>query len=507
MKKIIFIAVSVLTALFASCNMDKFPHNSILESEGIQTMADAEALRVSIYTPMKSLLGGGRYTLEELRGGMFHASIGFGNNSGDFYRWEMQATSSEAESLWYGDYAGIASINFAIEAYDKLLNAEESAFTEKEKQLLAQYRAEAHVTRAMLYWDLVTKYCKAYDPATAETELGLPLQTVYNPTSDVTKYPGRSSLKETYELICNDLFVALDITTPGVENSFYYTKDVVNALLARVQLNMKDWANAAVNAQKVIGETTYALASDANSMEGLFNSDRAKEILFVVAGSALDPPTSTGSAFINDSETGDGSTPDPLFFPTKTLVDLYDKENDLRYPIFFRTKEITEQGAGTEELEILWKFVGNTDFQITAGKLNYTNAGKIRLAEMYLTLAEAAANMGSAQLSVANEALKTLRAARIENYAGEDFPENRIMGEIKNEWTREFVGEGFRMINMKRWNQDVVFGDPQNAAFVYRGEDIRSFDKPITHDRAIWPIPKKEMDINPQIKGQQNKGY
>ena len=363
----------------------------------------------------------------------------------------------------------------------------------------------------MLYWDLVTKYCVAYDPATAEQTLGLPLQTVYNPTSDVTKYPGRSSLKDTYELILNDLNDALNLTTPGATNSNYFTKDVVKALLARVQLNMKDWTNAAKNAQEVINTNTYTLASSENDLEGLFVQDASNELLFVVAGSVNDAPTSTGGAFINDSENGDGSTPDPTFIPTKTLVDLYiyndDKNNDMRYPIFFETKEVTEQGAGTAELELLWKFAGNPSYQVTAGRLNYTNAGKIRISEMYLTLAEAAANMGEAQMAVASQYLNELRASRIKGYTDETYNSTNLMATIKQEWTREFVGEGFRMINMKRWGDDVNFGEPQVAAMVYRNENLASLNKRITDNRAIWPIPKKEMDVNPQMKGQQNPGY
>lgn len=509
MKKIIIIALSTLTALLTSCNMDKFPHSSILESEGVVSMSDAEQFRVSIYSPMKSLLGGGRYTYEELRGGMFHATVNFGNNAGDLYRWEIQTTSQEAEALWYGDYSGIASINYTIGAYDKLLaSAEDKRFTDEEIATLKDYKAEAHMTRALIYWDLVTKFCKAYDPATAEQDLGLPLVTVYNPTSDVTKYPGRSNLAETYKLITDDLNEALKVSTAGKTNSNYWTKDAVKAVLARVQLNMKDWQNAAKNAQDVINSNTYTLASSQSDMEGLFSADLSNELIFVVAGSLNDKPTSTGGdIFINDGEKGDGSTPDPRYIPSKTLLDLYDKENDLRYPIFYQDKEITIQGSGTETLALLWKFSGNPIYQSTAGKLNYINAGKIRLAEMYLTLAEAAANIGGSGLATAQTALNTLRAARISDYTDETYTEREIMPAIKAEWSREFIGEGFRMINMKRWNDNIDFGEPQYLHMVYRNEDFDSLNKEIAHSRCLWPIPKKEMDVNPQMKGQQNPGY
>lgn len=514
MKKILIIAVSALTTLLASCNMDKFPHSAILESEGVKTMEDATAFRVGLYTPMKALLGGARYTMEEIRGGMLHAMIDFGNDGGVFYRWEMQSTETNAQSLWYGDYAGIVSVNYTIEAYKKLIA--EAAFDKEDLDLLENYLAEAYVCRALLYWDLVTKFCPAYDPVTygAGTDfMGLPLQTTYNPTSDVTKYPGRSSLKATYDLILGDLANALDLDEVGKYNSNYYTRDLVMALMARVYLNMQDWENAAHYAQSVIDSGRYELADDEAEIESLFSLDSSKEIIFVVKVTDMDPPTSTGSVYIHDTENGDGSTPDPHYIPSKTLLDLYGttpeaRAKDLRYPIFFQTHKIAAQGAGEADLELLWKFVGNPELQTVSNKINYLNAGKIRLAEMYLTLAEAYANMGDTYFSLAETALNDLRKARVSGFGGQSYTNiEGLMPAIKAEWSREFIGEGFRLINLKRWKDDLVFGTPQNVNMVYLQDNLSSLNKEISHSRAIWPIPKVEMDINPQLKGQQNPGY
>lgn len=510
MKKIIIIAVSALTALLASCNMDKFPHDAILESEGVKTMQDATAFRVGLYTPMKSLLGGARYTMEEIRGGMFHAMIDFGNANGSLYRWEMQSTEPVAETLWYGDYSGIVSVNYTLEAYNKLLQDENSGLSAEDKATLQDYIAEAHLTRAMIYWDLVTKFCVAYDPATASETLGLPLQTAYNPSSDVTTYPGRSSLLDTYKLIEDDLLTALDMSAVGQANNNYFSKDLVKALLARLYLNMQDYPKAANYAEEVILSNRYTLAKDDAELESLFISDISKELIFVVYGELNNPPGSTGSLFINDNEEGDGTTPDPTYIPSKTLLDHYNKEKDMRYPIFFKTREMSVSNLDPTNLDLFWKFAGNPIYQKVTGQLNYVNAGKIRISEMYLTLAEAAAMLNTDEgLQKASTALNELRASRIKNYVDEEYDraENDIMTAVKGEWTREFVGEGFRMINLKRWKDDLKHGEAQNPAVVYTGEDLTQYDKSINHTRAIWPIPKKEMDVNPQMKGQQNPGY
>lgn len=507
MKKIIIIAVSALAALLASCDMEKYPHGSILESEGVKTMQDVEAFRVGIYTPMKSLLGGARFTMEEIRGGMFHPMVNYGNANGSLFRWEMTSTEPNAETLWYSDYSAIVSLNYTIEAFKKLLADENSGFSAEDNAKLKSYIAEAHLTRAMIYWDLATKFCLAYDPATATEKYGLPLQTTYNPTSDVTKYPGRSSLHDTYKLMEADLLAALDITDVGTANTYYYSKNLAKALLARLYLNMKDYPKAATYAQEVIGSNAYTLASTEAELESLYISDTSKELIFVVYGEVQDAPTSTGSLFINDSEKGTGEKPAPTYIPSQNLIDLY-TENDMRYDIFFETKELTVPNVDPTELELLWKFVGNPVYQSIPGQLTYTNAGKIRISEMYLTLAEAGAMMGTGEgLQQAQNALNELRATRIKEYVDEEYDSTSIMTVIKAEWTREFVGEGFRMINLKRWHDDLVHGEPQNAAMVYNGNNLEQYDKSIDHPCAIWPIPKAELDVNPQIRGQQNDGY
>ena len=39
------------------------------------------------------------------------------------------------------------------------------------------------------------------------------------------------------------------------------------------------------------------------------------------------------------------------------------------------------------------------------------------------------------------------------------------------------------------------------------GDNYDGLTKQITDSRCIWPIPKTEIDANPQIKGQQNPLY
>ena len=119
MKKIILITICAIASLMASCDMDLFPYSAIEESQGMSTFEDAQNYRVSIYSPLMSLLCGGRHTIEEVRADYFHAMADFGNTYGEFYIWNTQTTNQNAESVWYGDYSLVGSMNYAIDRFGK----------------------------------------------------------------------------------------------------------------------------------------------------------------------------------------------------------------------------------------------------------------------------------------------------------------------------------------------------------------------------------------------------
>ncbi len=515
MKKTIFLAITALATLFVSCDMEKLPYSAIEENEAVQSMEDAVNLRVSVYAPVKGMFGGMRWDVEEMRGGLFNAKADFGNYYGLFYAWILQASDSDASGPWFSDYSIIASCNFAIKSFENLL-ANNPDLTEKDKATLKDYIAEAYMTRVMAYWDLVTKYCKAYEPETAAETLGLPLQKEYAPTADRSKYPGRSSLEDTYQLILSDLEKAGDLSTEGAANSKYWTIDCVNAMRARVLLNMKNYSDAYDVALALVQSDTYDLAKNVDQLKSLWNNDSSKELLFASAGSYQDPPTSTGSYYIYDNSAQDGSTPNSQYLPSQTLIDLYgatpeERAKDYRYAIYFQTRPINVEGVAKQDMEVFWKFVGNQIYRSKPEIINYRNAGKpFRLAEQYLILAECAANLGKATDSKEGTVkwLTDLRSARLEEGAALPITANNAMNYVKDEWNREFVGEGFRMINMKRWGDKIKRGDSQNSNMTKSGANYDGLERENTDPRFVWPIPKAEIDANPQIGwANQNPGY
>lgn len=105
--------------------------------------------------------------------------------------------------------------------------------------------------RAYAYHDLVRNFCLAYDPLTATTDLGLPLRT----TPTVDELLPRANLKQTYELIIDDLRQAATLLSAQFpqENRNRPSKAAAFALLARIYVMMNDYQNAELSADSSLG--------------------------------------------------------------------------------------------------------------------------------------------------------------------------------------------------------------------------------------------------------------
>ena len=130
---------------------------------------------------------------------------------------------------------------------------------------------------------------------------------------------------------------------------------------------------------------------------------------------------------------------------------------------------------------------------------------------MYLIAAEAYARTGTAALvKRGSDLLKELRTKRIEGYTQGDYTDAGVlMDEVMDERVRELVGEGFRLTDLKRWGKGVKRNSAQNSGLIwFPGVNYsEKLDREADDPRMVWPIPKSEMDANPQLKGAQNPGY
>lgn len=112
-----------------------------------------------------------------------------------------------------------------------------------DRALANRYKAEAYVLRAWFHYLSVNHFAKAYDPATAATDGGVP----YLLDTDLISQPSKKyTVAEVYDLMLADLKSAFDLnalTDEGV-NQQRVGKSFAHAVHARVLLSMRKYPEA-----------------------------------------------------------------------------------------------------------------------------------------------------------------------------------------------------------------------------------------------------------------------
>jgi hypothetical protein len=509
MKKIYYSLMLALSMLFTftSCDMDKAPYGSLDENIAIQNLNDIARYRTIFYTNLRALTNGDYIAIPELQMDGFHGVIGNGNRQGIISNGLIEPSTEEMEDIWGGIYGSIANANYGIAKMQQMIESGE--YTDNDLAMLKRYQGEGYFLRAFCYFYLADHFCPAYTSANAETAaLGLPLQLVYAPSGDVSTYPGRSTLKETYNQIETDLnaayqalsaYEAIDASQVAAEAP-YLSSYAVLAFQARVALQKKDYATALSKAEQVINSGKYEL-TDIADYAAMWTDDKGKEIIFRPFASKDELPGSIGTNFLNDAETFAD------YIPTFDMLVLYGAD-DVRFDAFFKVYSSMDVEGQKVAAYVFNKFPGNATLRTTAANNLRNMAKAIRLSEVYLIAAEAADANNDA--TKANKYLNDLRSKRIADYAAETLSGSGLTQAIRSERQKELIGEGFRMGDLRRWGlgfqrNPIHSENPVlNDLVVKAGANLTY---PADDHRFTWPIPTAELDANPNIKGQQNAGY
>ncbi len=519
MKKLIFTLLSVIL-LATSCSLEKMPSGAV-NSNDVQSIDDVAKLRNYLYIRLRSMYSGSYIYGGELMSDLFHASAGYGNRGGVYHKWQWTATESLAESLWGHAYFTTASCNFLLEQMDAL--SEKLELSAEEKAQMDVYYGEAYFMKAASMFEIVKMFAEPYTKNSNAP--GVMLIEKYNPTSDASTYPGRSTVKETYDYIDGYLAKAAQklASVKGAKASMFLTIDAVTAMQARVALCKGDWQTAATKAASLVDSGKYPLisfegvdltAADAQAQvdevladfSELWTNDSGEECIMQLYAdyAASSVPSSLDYGYISKNANGVYA---PDFIPEQWIIDLY-SDVDIRGAMWFGEHNLNYQSI-TGSAVILEKFPGNRTLQDpTVTVSSYIHKIKpFRIAEQYLIAAEAYAALGNDD-SAFNYYSK-LVAARTLGYEGRALTGETLKNAIKDERVKELIGEGFRFYDLKRYGEGFSRSDAQNATII-TGAGTELTEKMVcsaSNFRWLWPIPQAEIDSNPQIAEQQNPGY
>lgn len=259
-------------------------------------------------------------------------------------------------------------------------------------------------------------------------------------------------------------------------------KAVATALLARVYLYIGDWANAAIQADSVLANSSlYSLDSVnqvflANSTEAVWQlqpvspgyntQDAYNYVLQGPPGSGI-YAVALSSYLLNAFEKGDERLANWVGTYTSDSVSFY--YYPYKYKVYLQNQPVTEYSM------------------------------VLRLAEQYLIRAEAEARGASGGVNAAIADLNMIRnRAALPNYSGPAIKDS-VLAAIQHERQVEFFTEwGHRWFDLKRTgNLNSVMGQPGNVCANKGGVWNPNW--------ALLPIPLNDLQIDPNLT--QNAGY
>ena len=251
MKKYIGFSIIALGLTLTSCDdwLDKLPDNRM----ELQTPSDVSNLLVSAYPSSHPA-----YLLEMYSDNTDDCVNPSWSEASRFqaqaYKWEDITETGEDESpqeLWNRHYLAIASANAAIDLIEG--KGSPAEYTEQ--------LGEALLCRAYAMFQLSTVFCKAYNPATASTDLGLPYPT--HPEKVVGTVYTRGTMEDLYGQIDKDLQRGLPLVSSNYSKpKFHFNTEAAKAFAARFYLYKGDFAKAITYATEVLGADPTAKARD-----------------------------------------------------------------------------------------------------------------------------------------------------------------------------------------------------------------------------------------------------
>ncbi|WP_373056409.1 RagB/SusD family nutrient uptake outer membrane protein [Zunongwangia sp. H14] len=390
------------------------------------------------------------------------------------YKYEESSNSSgSCEDLWIQSFKSINNLNLIIN------NIDAAEGNEAQKQ---EILGEALGLRGMIYFDLARTFSYPWIKEGPSAQ-GLPLKLSSDEIVTV-----RSSLGETYDQIIRDMQSSLDLLEENTWNqgsTQYLTKTGVKALLARVHLYKQDWDNALKYAKEVIvtrGEENL-MAVDSYVFE-----DYNSESIFELSITSQNSLGSNGLGAQFDFKNGGQGD----IIATQTFVELLSEyEGDPRAALLEEDKEGTQQA--------FVKYINRSD----GGGLSAHNIPVIRLSEMYLIAAEAAANGAGGGETEAQDFLNSLIEKRTTNFSSSQATETgeELKERIAEERRRELALEGHGIYDYIRRGKNINRPVDEH---VNTGVDVSNLDIQATDNRTICPIPASEVEASGM---EQTEGY
>ncbi len=395
------------------------------------------------------------------------------------------------ESFWSGEWRKIFTANLVLSQLGAATGSEE------EKAYLA---ADAHLVRAYSYFQLANTYCLPYTEANKK-EMGLPIKV----TTSFEESAERGTLEDTYKLIEEDLTAALKTKLPplvqnGKARHWRANKAAVNGFAARYYLTRNNYTEANRYADSALKD--YSTLVNYNTDMRYGNTQNVT----IDAGTPAQQTVTLRYPYTHDNQivlTDMLEWKEFMYFrmlnheswwyiPSDELLNLYDKDHDLRYKYHMVQNYSYDRGM----IKPSYSYPGYVFFfkdRIPSGPTT---------AEMLLIKAECLARNND--VTGAMDAVNQLRAKRFTAGAWVNLTATNKGDAIKKvlDERRREMPFAPRWFDVRRFNNnddpsdDVIMTRtfyPYNNANVLTNEPAKTYTLPKNSRRFAVPLPRTEL--------------
>lgn len=333
-----------------------------------------------------------------------------------------------------------------------------------DRQKANQLKAEAFVLRAWFHYLLVNLYSKAYDPATAGTDGGIP----YVKDTDIETPNPKSTVAEVYQNILADLDAAFQLNSlPAIPiNNERVGKGFAYGVQAKVLLSMRNYAGA-------------LQAADAGLAINSAIEDHRNFL----------PPV--GNRTINRKSI---DAPDNFFYASITTTHPFDQ-----IPSLELLNNIYEPGNIIRDSTPTYNVARGPAISGIAGTKTFfsatyaVNTAGITTMDLYLTRAECLAR--TSRVSEAMTIINFIRERRIKPYVPlTATAEAQAMTHLMRTARIEYLFTPKNYLNMKRWNTEPAY--QQTISKTINGVTYQ-----LKPDSKLWifPFPQSGTNYNPHL--------
>jgi hypothetical protein len=487
MKRILIYTTAVISLSISGCSKDFIELAPISQNNSVNFYKTAADMKLAVNAAYGALQYSGQYwsalhEVAEVRSDNTEIlDVQTGLNVVEIDIFTNQSGNTLLNGMWNDHYRGIAQCNIVLDRIDAI---------DMDAAMKNRYIGEIKFLRALMYFNMVRSF----------GDIPLVLNEIKSPEEGYAY--GREPVAKVYEQIIADLQDAetkLPVIYTGADIG-RATSGAAKALLGKVYLTNKQWAQAASKLKEIIdntGENRYMLLTNYADLWKVTNENHREsifEVQFKKGG------TGEGSPFTNQfAPRGSGVIVSKVGaglgynIPTQDMSDAYEA-GDLRKDLSLSQGYMS--GANFVAVKYITKYL-DIPFQANDADNNWP---VLRYADVLLMYAEALNEQG---FVADGEAFTLLNQVR--SRAG--LPAKTA---VNAEPSLQVADQAaFRLAIEQERRVELAFENHRWFDLVRTGRAIEVMAEhgiTIQPHQLLYPIPQLQIDINP-AKITQNPGY